>query len=72
MPIITPRIDQVLAQFRQRTKILPWTTTSSSTEIMSSSEPEKIKFDNDSRIKKLEEQISHLLQKVVTFNVFLV
>ncbi|XP_032079117.1 leucine-rich repeat and coiled-coil domain-containing protein 1 isoform X2 [Thamnophis elegans] len=64
LPIMTPRIDQVLAQFRQRTKILPCTTTSSSTEIMSSSEPEKIKFDNDSRIKKLEEQISHLLQKV--------
>ncbi|KAG8133734.1 hypothetical protein E2320_011510 [Naja naja] len=64
LPIITPRIDQVLAQFRQRAKMSPWTTTSSSTEIMSSSEPEKIKFDNDSRIKKLEEQISHLLQKV--------
>ncbi|KAM3841718.1 leucine-rich repeat and coiled-coil domain-containing protein 1 [Vipera latastei] len=64
LPIITPRIDQVLAQFRQRAKMSAWTTTSSSTEIMSSSEPEKIKFDNDSRIKKLEEQISHLLQKV--------
>ncbi|XP_026546982.1 leucine-rich repeat and coiled-coil domain-containing protein 1 isoform X1 [Notechis scutatus] len=64
LPIITPRIDQVLAQFRQRAKMSPWTTTSSSTEIMSSFEPEKNKFDNDSRIKRLEEQISHLLQKV--------
>ncbi|XP_026561663.1 leucine-rich repeat and coiled-coil domain-containing protein 1-like [Pseudonaja textilis] len=64
LPIITPRIDQVLARFRQRAKMSPWTTTSSSTEIMSSFEPEKIKFDNDSRIKRLEEQISHLLQKV--------
>ncbi|XP_063155511.1 leucine-rich repeat and coiled-coil domain-containing protein 1 [Candoia aspera] len=64
LPIMTPRIDQVLAQFRQRAKTPAWNTTSSSTEIMSSSEPEKIRFDNDSRIKKLEEQISHLLQKV--------
>ncbi|XP_015744327.1 leucine-rich repeat and coiled-coil domain-containing protein 1 [Python bivittatus] len=64
LPIMTPRIDQVLAQFRQRAKMPAWTTTSSSTEIMSFSEAEKIKFDNDSRIKKLEEQISHLLRKV--------
>ncbi|KAJ7338962.1 hypothetical protein JRQ81_012864 [Phrynocephalus forsythii] len=63
-PVLTPRIDQVLAQFRRRTSAPMWPVTSSSTEVISSSEPEINKFDKDSRIKKLEDQISHLLEKV--------
>uniref|UniRef100_A0A8C3XNI0 Leucine-rich repeat and coiled-coil domain-containing protein 1 n=1 Tax=Chelydra serpentina TaxID=8475 RepID=A0A8C3XNI0_CHESE len=66
--VITPHIDKVLAQFRQRTSIPTQSTFSSSSEPVSSSEPEKAKIDNDlyseMRIKKLEEQISQLLQKV--------
>uniref|UniRef100_A0ABM5GC05 Leucine-rich repeat and coiled-coil domain-containing protein 1 isoform X1 n=1 Tax=Pogona vitticeps TaxID=103695 RepID=A0ABM5GC05_9SAUR len=63
-PVLTPRIDQVLAQFRQRRNTPMWPVTSSSTEVISSSEPERIKCNNDLRIKKLEDQISHLLEKV--------
>nr|XP_020663762.1 leucine-rich repeat and coiled-coil domain-containing protein 1 [Pogona vitticeps] len=63
-PVLTPRIDQVLAQFRQRRNTPMWPVTSSSTEVISSSEPERIKFSDDLRIKKLEDQISHLLEKV--------
>ncbi|XP_053100446.1 leucine-rich repeat and coiled-coil domain-containing protein 1 isoform X2 [Hemicordylus capensis] len=67
LPVITPRIDQVLAQFRQRA-VIP--ITSSSTEIISSSEPERIKFESNMRIKKLEDQISHLLEKVTNASSF--
>ncbi|XP_008106637.1 leucine-rich repeat and coiled-coil domain-containing protein 1 isoform X2 [Anolis carolinensis] len=56
--------EEVLAQFRQRADIPTWPITSSSTEVISSSEPEQTKCDNDMRIKKLEDQISHLLEKV--------
>ncbi|XP_060099536.1 leucine-rich repeat and coiled-coil domain-containing protein 1 isoform X2 [Heteronotia binoei] len=69
LPVITPRIDQVLAHFRQRTSMPSWPTTSASTELVSSSEPETMKLANDLyndvRIKKLEDQISHLLEKVL-------
>ncbi|XP_054841621.1 leucine-rich repeat and coiled-coil domain-containing protein 1 isoform X1 [Eublepharis macularius] len=68
LPVITPRIDQVLAHFRQRTATPSWPTTSASTELVSSSEPETVKLGNDlyndMRIKKLEDQISHLLEKM--------
>ncbi|XP_024061839.2 leucine-rich repeat and coiled-coil domain-containing protein 1 isoform X2 [Terrapene carolina triunguis] len=66
--VITPHIDKVLAQFRQRASIPTQSTFSSSSEPVSSSEPERAKTDNDlyseMRIKKLEDQISQLLQKV--------
>ncbi|XP_053874848.1 leucine-rich repeat and coiled-coil domain-containing protein 1 isoform X1 [Malaclemys terrapin pileata] len=66
--VITPHIDKVLAQFRQRASIPTQSTFSSSSEPVSSSEPERAKIDNDlyseMRIKKLEDQISQLLQKV--------
>ncbi|XP_015280956.1 PREDICTED: leucine-rich repeat and coiled-coil domain-containing protein 1 [Gekko japonicus] len=69
LPVITPRIDQVLAHFRQRTSMPSWPTTSVSTELVSSSETETMKLANDlyndTRIKKLEDQISHLLEKVI-------
>lgn len=65
MPVITPRIDQVLAKFRQRQSAPNWPATSSSNEAISSSEQDRIKFDNDMRIKKLEDQISLLLKKVM-------
>ncbi|XP_067409636.1 leucine-rich repeat and coiled-coil domain-containing protein 1 isoform X2 [Emydura macquarii macquarii] len=65
--VITPHIDKVLAQFRQHASI-PTQSTFDSSEAVSSSEPERAKRDNDVhseiRIKKLEDQISQLLQKV--------
>uniref|UniRef100_A0A670IFQ8 Leucine-rich repeat and coiled-coil domain-containing protein 1 n=1 Tax=Podarcis muralis TaxID=64176 RepID=A0A670IFQ8_PODMU len=64
LPVMTPRIDEVLAQFRQRVCTPTWPATSSSPEGISSSEPERIKLDSDMRIKKLEDQISQLLEKV--------
>ncbi|KAH0617601.1 hypothetical protein JD844_016022 [Phrynosoma platyrhinos] len=64
LQVLTPHIDQVLAQFRHRTNISTLPVTSSSTEAISSSEPEQIKRDNDMRIKKLEDQIAHLLEKM--------
>ncbi|XP_048363695.1 leucine-rich repeat and coiled-coil domain-containing protein 1 isoform X2 [Sphaerodactylus townsendi] len=68
LPVITPRIDQALAHFRQRRSMQSWPTTSSSTELISSLEPEIVKLGNDlyndMRIKKLEDQISQLLEKV--------
>ncbi|KFU96205.1 Leucine-rich repeat and coiled-coil domain-containing protein 1, partial [Chaetura pelagica] len=62
--LVTPHIDQALAHFRQRTKI---PVQSSSTELGSSSEPEKAELDkifSEIRIKKMEDQISLILQKV--------
>ncbi|XP_077666198.1 leucine-rich repeat and coiled-coil domain-containing protein 1 isoform X2 [Eretmochelys imbricata] len=71
--VITPHIDKVLARFRQRASIPTQSTFSSSSEPVSSSEPERAKIDNDlyneMRIKKLEDQISQLLQKVTSLKV---
>uniref|UniRef100_A0A8D0C0R4 Leucine-rich repeat and coiled-coil domain-containing protein 1 n=1 Tax=Salvator merianae TaxID=96440 RepID=A0A8D0C0R4_SALMN len=64
LPVMTPRIDKVLAQFHKYAHLPNSPTTNSSTEVISSSEPERIKFNSDLRIKKLEDQISHLLEKV--------
>ncbi|NXU17302.1 LRCC1 protein, partial [Pardalotus punctatus] len=67
LALATPHIDQALAQFRQRTRILVQGATSSSTELVSSSDPEKMKLDkiySEIRIKKIEDQISQILQKV--------
>uniref|UniRef100_A0A8B9F5C8 Leucine-rich repeat and coiled-coil domain-containing protein 1 n=1 Tax=Amazona collaria TaxID=241587 RepID=A0A8B9F5C8_9PSIT len=72
LPVVTPHIDQALAHFRQRTKILEQNTISSSTELVSSSEPEKAELDkiySEMRIKKMEDQISQILQKVIFFSV---
>ncbi|KAM9023425.1 leucine-rich repeat and coiled-coil domain-containing protein 1 isoform 1-T1 [Ara ararauna] len=66
-PVVTPHIDQALAHFRQRTKILEQNAITSSTELVSSSEPEKAELDkiySEMRIKKMEDQISQILQKV--------
>ncbi|NWV26689.1 LRCC1 protein, partial [Origma solitaria] len=65
--LATPHIDQALAQFRQRARIPVQGPTSSSTELVSSSDPEKIKLDkihSEMRIKKIEDQISQILRKV--------
>ncbi|XP_075599907.1 leucine-rich repeat and coiled-coil domain-containing protein 1 isoform X2 [Balearica regulorum gibbericeps] len=65
LPVVTPHIDQALAHFRQRTRIQ--SAVSSSTELVSSSEPEKAELDkiySEIRIKKIEDQISQILQKV--------
>ncbi|NXJ95063.1 LRCC1 protein, partial [Corythaixoides concolor] len=67
VPVVTPHIDQALARFRQRTRIPVQSTISSSTELVSSSEPEKAELDkiySEIRIKKIEDQISQILQKV--------
>ncbi|NWI68072.1 LRCC1 protein, partial [Todus mexicanus] len=67
LPVVTPHIDQALAYFRQRTRIPAQSAISSSTEFVSSSEPEKAELDkirSDIRIKKIEDQISQILQKV--------
>ncbi|XP_032929067.1 leucine-rich repeat and coiled-coil domain-containing protein 1 isoform X1 [Catharus ustulatus] len=67
LPLVTPHIDQALAQFRQRTRIPVQGATSSSTELVSSSEPEKTQLDKilgEMRIRKIEDQILQILQKV--------
>ncbi|XP_009890171.1 PREDICTED: leucine-rich repeat and coiled-coil domain-containing protein 1 [Charadrius vociferus] len=67
LPVVTPRIDQALAHFRQRTRIPVQSAISSSTELVSSSETEKAelgKIYSEIRIKKIEDQISQILQKV--------
>ncbi|CAN8183871.1 unnamed protein product [Coccothraustes coccothraustes] len=67
LPLATPHIDQALAQFRQRSRISVQGATSSSTELVSSSEPEKTQLDkihSEMRIKKIEDQILQILEKV--------
>ncbi|NXM60204.1 LRCC1 protein, partial [Illadopsis cleaveri] len=67
LPLVTPHIDQALAQFRQRTRAPVQGATSSSTEPVSSSEPEITLLDkihSDMRIKRIEDHILQILQKV--------
>ncbi|NWU36789.1 LRCC1 protein, partial [Hylia prasina] len=67
LPLATPHIDQALAQFRQRARIPVQGATSSSTELVSSSEPEKTQLDkihSEMRIKRIEDHILQILQKV--------
>ncbi|KAM6350431.1 leucine-rich repeat and coiled-coil domain-containing protein 1 isoform 3-T3 [Podargus strigoides] len=67
LPVVTPHIDQALAYFHQRQRIPVQSAISSSTELVSSSEPEKAELDkiySEIRIKKIENQISQILQKV--------
>ncbi|XP_071593968.1 leucine-rich repeat and coiled-coil domain-containing protein 1 isoform X1 [Heliangelus exortis] len=67
LPVVTPHIDQVLAHFHQRTRMQVQSAISSSTELVSSSETEKPELDkifSEIRIKKIEDQISQILQKV--------
>jgi len=51
-PLTTPRIDEVLTQFRKR-----------------GGKPTAENQENDQRIKKLEQQVSHLIQKVHFVNI---
>ncbi|XDV27438.1 hypothetical protein PO909_030970 [Leuciscus waleckii] len=48
-PLTTPRIDEVLTQFRKR-----------------GGKPAAANQENEQRIKKLEQQVSHLIQKIPT------
>ncbi|KAM9279106.1 leucine-rich repeat and coiled-coil domain-containing protein 1 isoform 3-T3 [Cariama cristata] len=67
LPVETPHIDQALAHFRQRTRIPVQSAISSSTDLVSSSEPEKDELDkiySELRIQKIEDQVSQILQKV--------
>ncbi|NXS97050.1 LRCC1 protein, partial [Jacana jacana] len=66
LPVVTPHIDQALTHFRQRTRIPVQSALSSCSELASSSETE-IKLDkiySEIRIKKIEDQVSQILQKV--------
>ncbi|XP_048384912.1 leucine-rich repeat and coiled-coil domain-containing protein 1 [Stegostoma tigrinum] len=71
-PVITPRIDQVLAQYRLRSVGTDPVAAMSATDSSSSLEVEKyrshntVNVFNEIRIKKLEKQISQLLQQVPT------
>ncbi|XP_029447441.1 leucine-rich repeat and coiled-coil domain-containing protein 1 isoform X7 [Rhinatrema bivittatum] len=70
LPLVTPCIDKVLSQYRQR--VIVSTQSSSGVDKMSSSEPESVKredansFYRELRIKKLEDQIAQLLHKSST------
>nr|XP_033790234.1 leucine-rich repeat and coiled-coil domain-containing protein 1 isoform X2 [Geotrypetes seraphini]XP_033790235.1 leucine-rich repeat and coiled-coil domain-containing protein 1 isoform X2 [Geotrypetes seraphini]XP_033790236.1 leucine-rich repeat and coiled-coil domain-containing protein 1 isoform X2 [Geotrypetes seraphini]XP_033790237.1 leucine-rich repeat and coiled-coil domain-containing protein 1 isoform X2 [Geotrypetes seraphini] len=70
LPLVTPHIDKVLSQYRQRTIITA--QSSSSIDPVSSSEPESINHDDannlyrEMRIRKLEDQIAQLLYKSST------
>ncbi|PKU32994.1 leucine-rich repeat and hypothetical protein [Limosa lapponica baueri] len=67
LPVVTPHIDQALTLFRQRTRMPVQSAISSSTELASSSETEKAELDkicSEIRIKKIEDQVSQILQKV--------
>ncbi|NXQ36261.1 LRCC1 protein, partial [Alaudala cheleensis] len=67
LPLATPHIDQALAQFRQRTRIPVQGATSSSTELVSSSDPENTQLDkilSEMRIKRIEDHILQILQKI--------
>ncbi|GCB72209.1 hypothetical protein scyTo_0001872 [Scyliorhinus torazame] len=70
LPVITPRIDQALAYYRHRATLTDAAIPMSATEASSSSEVEQPKNHNtvgmlnEIRIKKLERQISQLLQQV--------
>ncbi|NXU58269.1 LRCC1 protein, partial [Turnix velox] len=67
LPVVTPHIDQALAHFHQRTRKPVQSAMSSSTELVSSSETEKAELDkifSEIRIKKIEDQISQILEKV--------
>uniref|UniRef100_A0A8D0FF24 Leucine-rich repeat and coiled-coil domain-containing protein 1 n=1 Tax=Strix occidentalis caurina TaxID=311401 RepID=A0A8D0FF24_STROC len=64
--VIFPFDRTALAHFRQRTRTPVQSAISSSTELVSSSEPEKAELDNiysEVRIKKIEDQISQILRE---------
>ncbi|XP_078396797.1 leucine-rich repeat and coiled-coil domain-containing protein 1 isoform X2 [Cetorhinus maximus] len=69
LPVITPRIDQVLAHYRHRATVtdpaipMSATETSSSPEVEQSKNHNTLNVFNEVRIKKLERQISQLLQQ---------
>ncbi|XP_006010308.1 leucine-rich repeat and coiled-coil domain-containing protein 1 isoform X2 [Latimeria chalumnae] len=69
LSLVTPRIDQVLSNYHQRITTLAHGIIDSVTEDISSSELDHVKsgckdgLNSEVRIKKLEQQISQLLQK---------
>ncbi|MBN3283072.1 LRCC1 protein, partial [Polyodon spathula] len=64
LPLVTPRIDEVLTKFRQRTEIRGalGTQDSSSSEVEKNSLTSK-NLNNELRIKKLERQITQLFEQ---------
>ncbi|XP_051879155.1 leucine-rich repeat and coiled-coil domain-containing protein 1 [Pristis pectinata] len=70
LPVVTPRIDEVLANYRRRIAVSDSATLASATEGSSSPEMGQrmtrntVEVFNEMRIKNLERQISQLLQKV--------
>ncbi|KAK6492309.1 leucine-rich repeat and coiled-coil domain-containing protein 1 [Huso huso] len=68
LPLVTPRIDEVLTKFRQRTDTEIYGATESGKKDSSSSEVEKNNLtsrnlNNELRIKKLEHQITQLFEQ---------
>ncbi|XP_062897425.1 leucine-rich repeat and coiled-coil domain-containing protein 1 [Mobula hypostoma] len=70
LPVVTPQIDKVLANYRRRITVSDPAALVSATEGSSSPETEQrraqstVEVLNDVRIKNLERQISQLLQQV--------
>lgn len=62
-PLPTPRIDEVLTQFRHRVLNAP--TETPVQECAGRAESAAGNHKNELRIKKLEQQVSQLFQKVV-------
>lgn len=63
-PLPTPRIDEVLTQFRHRSRVLNPPAESSAQECSIRDDSAKGNQINELRIKKLEQQVSQLFQKV--------
>lgn len=67
MALPTPRIDEMLTKFRQRT----WSETVApvaqpqSSQAVHLAAAETVDSLNDKRIKKLEEQVNQLIKKVL-------
>lgn len=62
-PLPTPRIDEVLTQFRHRSRVLNPPAESSAQECSIRDDSAKGNQINELRIKKLEQQVSQLFQK---------
>lgn len=69
-PLPTPRIDEVLTQFRHRSRVLNVPTETPVQECAARAESATENHPNELRIKKLEQQVSQLFQKVQLYPVY--
>lgn len=67
MALPTPRIDQMLTKFRQRTcsETAAPVAQSQSSPAVHSAAAETVETLSDKRIQKLEEQVNQLMKKVL-------